>query len=455
MKPFAMLFVPLMAVGSYLAQEATGHGTPWWLFSLATLAAADAARRGRHSWFYSVMVVFFWLGCWLKVAVHHVLDYPYSEPTGSFSFAPREWDEYYQLATAIALALWGARMLFVIGGAWLSKRRQWAPQGEVGGNGSWWLWLGVVSVFYVINNLAAFFVTGVDPRVTLPFALNAPISFLALIGLAILTAMRVQRDVELHGRLRPFVLLMLFACCAIASVSMASRAAVLMQAVPIMLGVSVALKRQTGKALGLSAYVGLGVVLLAVVGVVLVYRMQTFSGVSAGNSELLGFYVIQNLILPIDRWIGAEALMVAASEPTASMDLFRQLLAEAPSAGVDAIYQRLAGSKYELLAGLTFLTLPGYFGVLGLSGSVPFVWLAVFALTAAGMSYEAWLVRWTRGQDAVVALVSTALANALTQMSFPVLVLPFLVQMTGVLLVLPLVSGRRLPRGPEAAEAGA
>lgn len=447
MKLFATVFVPLVAIGTYFAGEASGHGAPWWFFSLAALMTVDAARRGRHSWFYSAMAVFYWLGCWLKVAVHHMLDYPYSEPIGSFSASLREWNDYYVLAGTIAIALWSARIVVVLGGGWLARHQQWLSRGRQASDGSWWGWLGLLAVFYLINNLAAFFVTGVDPRVTLPFAMNAPLSFLALIGMAVFTAVRVQRDVELHGRLRPFVLLMLLACCAIASVSMASRAAVLMQAVPIMLGISVTLQRRTGRALGWGAYLGLGLVLLAVVGVVLLYRMQTFSGATAANSELLGFYLIENLLLPIDRWIGAEALMVAVAEPTASFELLKQLLTEAPSIGVDSIYQRLAGSKYELLSGLTFLTLPGYFGVLGLSGSSVLVGLVVFALSLVGMLYEAWLVRWSRGQEAVVALVSTALANALTQMSFPVLLLPFLVQMTALLLALRAVDGRREPVG--------
>ena len=128
--------------------------------------------------------------------------------------------------------------------------------------------------------------------------------------------------------------------------------------------------------------------------------------------------------------------MVAVSEPTRSINLTLQLLLEDAAIGNDAIYQLLAGSRYEFLQGLVFLTLPGYFGVIGLSGSTVFSFFAAWVLTTLGITYEGVVSRLLFGRAICMALISAAIANALAQLSFPRLLVPFLFQMTALAVVL-------------------
>jgi hypothetical protein len=213
--------------------------------------------------------------------------------------------------------------------------------------------------------------------------------------------------------------------------------------VPMLIAASYVQSRIGTKAFGLRPLLLFAAFLLVVLVAVSIYRISVFSGSSTGNTELVAFFALETGLLVVDRWIGAEAIMVALSEPTRSVGLMIQLLQEDASRGNDGIYQSLAGSKYDFLQGLTFLTLPGYFGVFSLSGSGSVILFGAMALTIAGMWYERFL-RWAFFDQAIcVALVSAAIANAVTQLSFPRLLIPFMFQMSALVVALHFVIKRR------------
>lgn len=437
----ALLLAPMFALAAWADAQAQ-HGWPLWLLTGLSALILVGIRTGRVSWFYAFMAAFFVLGCWFKVMVHHGLQYPYVEPSGNFGDSPQEWLEYYLFANTIGAALLLARGLQL---AWGGRgQRPMAPAVQVSAS-TWALLLAVVAVFYAVNNQAAFFVTGVDAIVRLPFGLNAPLAFMALIGVALVLASLVDRDLRARQRLAWPALLALLLVATIASVSMASRAAVVMQAVPVLIG-AFYLQRQFGRhRISLLPVLLFLLALVLVLVVVSIYRVRVFSGISGGDSEMLGFFLLESASLVIDRWVGAEALMVAVAEPTRSTELVQRLLTEDPAIGVDSIYQTLSGGKYTLLQGLTFLTLPGYFGVLALSGSVPFLFMSCFVLMLLGIVFERVVAFLTRGQTLVVVLACAAVANALTQLSFPRLLIPFLLQMLVLCALIGVAQGRRSP----------
>lgn len=427
---FWVALMPAMLLLAAAAESTAGHGWRLWALTGVSMALLVLMRTTVVSWFYSFMAVFYVLGCWFKVMAHSASDLPYVEPAGNFSGSPAEWGEYYDFAIVIGLALLVARVLsLMVGDHRKPHERQWDFRAGGVTGGQWGALVGVAALFYLLNNLAAFFVTGVNARISLPLGLNAPLAFMALIGFAMVLATYVARDVAVQQRMTPTTAFAILMVASIASVSMASRAAVVMQAIPILLAAHYLQSRWGKHKFGKLPVLMLGGFVALVLVAVSIYRVKVFSGVAGADGEMLGFFLLESGLLVVDRWVGAEAIMVAVAEPVRSMDLFWRLMAENPAMGVDSIYQQLSGGKYELLKGLTFLTLPGYFGVISLCGELFWVFVLVLAMMLIGLAFEAVVRRLLCHQMIPVALICGAVANALTQLSFPRLLGPFLLQM--------------------------
>jgi hypothetical protein len=420
---------------AYFAEAEVGHGLPYWIFTALCLALLLSIRIGRLSWFYTFMVIFFVLGCWLKLSIHHMFDYPYVEPTGNFGGLDGEWNAFYSMATVLGLGLLGARVVTTV---FIRSSTQELPavKSEPVPPLAWVTIVLVAGAFYTLNNQAGFFITGVESRIALPFGLNAPFAFMALIGYAVVVSAYLARDVDARKVLQSTAVLAILTVALIASVSMASRAAIVMQAMPMLIAATYVQSSINKRSFSLGPYILFSVFLFAALLVVSIYRINVFSGSSTNNSELVEFYALESVLLVFDRWIGMEAIMVAVSEPTRSLDLTLQLLFENPAMGTDSIYQLLSGSRYEFLQGLVFLTLPGYFGIIALSGSLALSFIAVFVLTAFGVAYERVVSNLLFGRTICVAVIAAALSNALAQLSFPRLLVPFVFQMTALVLVL-------------------
>lgn len=444
-KLFWLGLLPAMIVLAGVADATVGHGPLLWALTAVSIGLLVLMKCTTVSWFYSFMAVFYVLGCWFKVMAHHITDIPYVEPSGNFSGAPSEWVEYYEFALAIGVALLLGRLLSLA--FWDRRppheRRIRFMAGPVSAK-EWGGLIGVAAVFYLINNLAAFFVTGVNARVTLPFALNAPLAFMALIGFAMVLATYVSRDVAERGRLTIGAAVAVLMVTSIASISMASRAAVIMQSVPILLGAYYLQSRWGRYRFSKLPVLLFALFLVVVLGVVSIYRVQVFSGIGSVDREMLSFFLVESSLLALDRWVGAEALMVAVAEPGRSTELFWRLMGEDPAIGVDSIYQQLSGGKYEFLQGLTFLTLPGYFGVISLTGQMVLIFGLTLLMMVLGLAYEMLIRRLLHHQMVPVALICVAVANALTQLSFPRLLTPFLLQMTVLALLLGWFMRRRM-----------
>lgn len=285
--------------------------------------------------------------------------------------------------------------------------------------------------------------TGVNAELKLPLGLNAPIGFMALIGVPVVLSMYLARDVAILQKLHLRSVFAMLVTVGIASVLMASRAAIVMQAIPMLIATTYVVSKISLQPVNLRPFFVFWGGVLGVISLVSIYRIQVFVGGSAEDAELLTNFVLESAFLVVDRWIGAEAIMVAVSEPTQSLGLFIQLLLEDPTKGVYSIYQNLAGSKYEFLRGLNFLTLPGYFGVIVISGSKYLILIVTMLLTLGGIAYERF-TQWAMfGQSISVALISAAMANAMTQMEFPQLIFPFVFQMTALMLLLHYFSRRK------------
>lgn len=426
---FAMLFV------AGIGDTKVEHGINFWVFTVVTWLLLHSIAVAGFSWFYIFMAFFFFLGCWLKIVIHHIFNYAYIEPTGGFSGEAAEWNRYYLISISIALALISARYLYVLvfrrlggnSGSWYEFRSVHRLE--------WIVLIGLLIVFYKLNNLFSIFVTGVNPKIILPFGLNAPLAFMASAGFAILVSIYISRDFLSNGRLTTRAVIVMLFFGFLASISMASRAAIVIQVLPVLLAASY-LQIKDKRDISLKPFFIFAIIFGFALVLVSLYRINVYMSESVYDKDLIVHYISETFGLVIDRWIGAEAIMVAVSEPDASLALMMKLLVEDPRVGSDAIYQVLSGEKYEASEIFTFLTLPGYVGVLALSGSVVATFIGGIVIMFLGLVFERF-IRWaTLRQTICVAVVCSLLANSLVQLSFPKLFLAFIFQLVVFLFII-------------------
>lgn len=142
--------------------------------------------------------------------------------------------------------------------------------------------------------------------------------------------------------------------------------------------------------------------------------------------------------LAVRRWLGLEGTMaMAASGEKLGMELFQSALVESPSAGPDAIYQKLAGEPYAGVEHFEFLTIPGLVGVAAMSGNPLGIFTFCFALLLVAHAIEMTTGVVTRNEGAR-AVLGVALAYLLMQLNFPWALLALTIQFIAAVLVISL-----------------
>ncbi len=411
------------------------------LYSLYTLTVFFLIKivfvRG-FSFFFAFLTLFFVLGNWLKLTSHRIFDYDYIEPIGSFSGAQNEWDLYFQNSIVVAVAMIAAKSfinLFIFNGQIeFSRDRGRKIQKK------YWLALSFLLLsFYTLNFFVGFFRTGVGSSVSLPLGLGAGIAFMVYLGMPLVVATYVSIDLAGRKELSQPAFLTLILLGVALSISTASRASMFIQIAPVLVGIVLHSMRFQFASSMKNKLLFFGVATVIALVSVSLYRIVIFYESSIFDQELLEKYANETANLFVDRWIGVESMMIAASTPQASINLFIQLLLENPSIGVDSIYQSLAGSFYSFMSGKTFLTLPGMFAILALSGNVAVIFFGVIFIVVCGFFLERFVALMAYRRLPVVVLVSAALANAVSQTAFPRLLLPLIIQLILMLVILRVV----------------
>uniref|UniRef100_UPI004048E556 hypothetical protein n=1 Tax=Orrella sp. TaxID=1921583 RepID=UPI004048E556 len=206
------------------------------LFSVVTGTMLVTGFWKMTSYGYLFMVVFLWLGFWLKLTIHTILNYPFVEPVGSFVGGAQAWDEVLYTAAVASLGVMLGKLLYDV-----VKSRFSAIRGEVKPVvPSWyaksrkWLWAGLMvtaTTVLLINMKYGVHQIGLVPRTILIWPLNAVVAWLLNIGLATGIAVLLWWDICLKKN----VTLPLYAIIAEAffsSVSIFSRAVYVFHAIP-------------------------------------------------------------------------------------------------------------------------------------------------------------------------------------------------------------------------------
>lgn len=154
---FTLLLVPKTIAATFFADLVVSHGISLWLFTFLNILLIYTIRIKQKSWFYGFLASFFFLGCWLKVIVHHIFIYHYVEPSGNFTGSDIQWGEYYFTSSIFAVSLIVSRLLWILFEKPEALHLSWRATVRLVRINEWFRLVGLCSSFYLINNLFAFF----------------------------------------------------------------------------------------------------------------------------------------------------------------------------------------------------------------------------------------------------------------------------------------------------------
>ena len=172
------------------------------LFSVVFLVMLASGFYRQVSYSYLFLVIFLWLGFWLKLTVHTILGYRYVEPIGSFNGTAVAWDEVLWVAIVASIGVIVGRICYGFAGGRSTiviqndrfKAPVWYPAIRK------WLWIIMMVVtggVVIINAVYSIHQIGLAPRTILMWPLNAVISWMLNIGLATGIATLLWWDISL------------------------------------------------------------------------------------------------------------------------------------------------------------------------------------------------------------------------------------------------------------------
>lgn len=411
------LFLAVGGLSSY-----TGSSLTYILFSLVFLFLLVDGLCRQLSLGYGFLVVFLWLGFWLKLVVHLWLSYPYLEPVGYFDGSAEAWDTVLTVSTVGAVGVILTKILF----SKYAKKHAWANP-DIGCYApSWyhsarpWLWLGTwgaIIVLPLINTAYGIYQLGPTPLM-LPWPLTGLAAWIIGFCLPLLVFTLVYWDQSIQrGWVVGFVGVLVESF--IFSLTLLSRALYLFQTFPYLLVLFT--KRLSGNQVNtIVRMIVLGVwmsVFVASLFFVMVLRYGDISSPivnggqnmevtatpsslpiskeAAATSSLLGISpaeIVRSVSrLAVDRWIGLEGVMAVSAYPIKNMDLF-----------VDALQERRERGKFDLFTKdicqtevadidaekVQYATIPGGIAFIYFTGSLWAVLTGMVCLTCLMLALE-------------------------------------------------------------------
>lgn len=446
---------------------------------------------------YSSLTAMLVLGFWTKFLIRHVVDYEFLEPIGAFDGSEQAWNLALLTVTSGVLGVVCCRLIQL---GWTRMfGRNIQDDAEPEPDSRWferwgpWLWGSTIIAtigLYAWNAHAAVYITGVTPRVVLPFSLNAAIAWWYLLGLPLWLATLLGWELA-RRRTRTLTagMLLIPIVEAVANAaSLLSRASFILRVTPYLLATT---RLQTRRPLKIGAGQTTIVVLTAAgfaasLVVVTLLRVQAYSaaapppafvetptapsdpaapvGLAEPNRQGRTIQTSPETLMPptksrlrfaveevgqlfLDRWTGLEGVLAVTSSTDHGVDLLTRAVREDPAVGEEALYQRIALAEYPPRDEFTFLTLAGAMAILALSGSNMVVWFGMAVVTAVCMACESVCRRFT-ANELVCAVLGVGAAFAVAQATFPRLFLVFLIELWVTVLILSLLHRALLSPGP-------
>lgn len=427
----------LLYICTGLAAIATFKSSDYFylIFSLVVFLTAFVVHKSKYK-SIKVITLLYFLGYWLKITIHKIIDYDFVEPNGAFSGQHNEWIIYYTYASIISLSIALSSSIANL----LSRRR--ISEKRIKPSTSLPKHLTFKKIFLIAfiifinaaNYKWQFFVIGLASAIVLPFYLNAIMAFLIFIGAPILVCIVGYQDLISSGRITKTMIFIFFLIGILTSITSYSRAFLFILITPIFLGLTknknkLITKFKKPRVNWLGIVYGVTAIMSLVS--VSIMRIYVFGGKDYKDTESLKIYFYETIGLFADRWIGAEALMVAVTS-NQSLETFGSLIVDKGS-GVFGVYQSLAETRYLFSDNFTFLTHPGYFAILAFSGSLTLILLGVLAMSFLAVTVEITTSKLFPNNSALLYFVITIYAYQFSMVVYPYLLVPFLIQLVGFL----------------------
>ena len=212
-----------------------GSAFAFTLFSSSFLILLFLGFYKNRSYAFMYLAVFLWLGFWVKLVAHLLLDYEYIEPIGVFSGSTGEWDQVLWVSTIACLGVIIGRFLYAILNFKVADDNQnnnvypeWYPTIRIK---VWALFIVIVILAAVSNAVLGINQIGLSPRTILPWPLNALISWIVSIGGVMGLATLIWWDISLKKGVYPALFAITIEAF-ISSISLFSRGVFIFHSIP-------------------------------------------------------------------------------------------------------------------------------------------------------------------------------------------------------------------------------
>lgn len=388
----ASILVAAIFIGTSLKWP--GSFASYALLSLAFNWLFFDAIRKQYSAGYLFLAAVMWIGFWLKFSVNTIFSTVWMEPIGTFDFSVQQVDHVAVVASIGALGTLLAGILFNK----LSEKLQYSHlKAQSFETRYYWIaGLLAVAIMSTLNEVYQIVQAFRPPPVlNLPFRLQGLITWYFGGGWSILLMIPFYRSFCAQKDVQA-VFLLVFAGV-IVSTTVFSRGVLVFQALIILLPLLVYRdflpKPSVNKLTKYLLIIFLGVCISVIAA--MERRSNFFESVAPERvtnlSSSTWFYIAK---LPIDRWIGLEALMAVTAYEGKSLDFFFERLSEKRVPGqVDFYTHKIALNPTTDTNTVNYSTPPGFIAFAYFSGSKSFVGVFSFVLALLLLSSER-LVLW-------------------------------------------------------------
>lgn len=353
----------------------------------------DAIRR-QYSAGYLFLTAVMWIGFWLKFSINTIFSTIWMEPIGTFDFSVQQVDNVAVVASIGAL---GALLAGALFNKFNNKSRYSQLKAHSFNYRYYWITgLLAVAIMSTLNEVYQIVQAFRPPPVlNLPFRLQGLITWYFGGGWSILLMIPFYRSFCTQKDVQAVFLLVVAGV--IVSTTVFSRGVLIFQALIILLPLLVYReflpKPSVNKLTKYLLIIFLGVCVSVIAA--MERRSNFFESVAPERATSLSsstwFYIAK---LPIDRWIGLEALMAVTAYEGKSFDFFFERLSEKRVPGqVDFYTHKIALNPTTDTNTVNYSTPPGFIAFAYFSGSKWLVGVFSFVLALLLLSSE-WLVLW-------------------------------------------------------------
>ena len=410
--------------------EFSGSKPIYVLFSIVFLIMLVSGFYRRVSYSYLFLVIFLWLGFWLKLTVHTILGYHYIEPIGSFNGTAAAWNEVLWVAIVASIGVIVGRILyeFVRGRSTIVMRKDIfkAPVWYLAIRK--WLWIIIMVVtggVVIFNAVYSIHQIGLVPRTILMWPLNSVIAWVLNIGLATGIATLLWWDISLKKNISLPIYAILIEGF-LTSVSVLSRGAYIYHAIPQLFALYKNKKTLIGISLIKGIFIAVIFIGLFIVSQSAVYTLRTYlyqNDHDFSAKMLLDEFVYQMRgsvfgrisQLAVDRWIGLEGVMAVQSYSKKGNVFFLDGIKEKREIEKVALYEEVSKSNYrEDSSTFQFGSLPGAAAFLYYSGSLWVVMLGMGVFSLLILLIE-WVVNILTANPLLCSLIGFGVAGNVAQ----------------------------------------